>query len=152
MWTVSLDGINTMDMIQRRRPTMVLNPNWCVLCKNNSKTASHKLLHCEFSKSIWNYFFGRLHQLWVMPATTMEMIHHWNSWGMGFPGRLFWNCVVHGVLWDIWKEIYRWIFNGLSRGQCKVADSILRKYAAGLLSQRNSKTSPLLFFMRNWLL
>ena len=29
--------INTNDVIQKRRPSMVLSPDWCVLCKNASK-------------------------------------------------------------------------------------------------------------------
>lgn len=38
-----------MDMLQWRRPYIVLSPNYCYLCRKNSEFANHIFIHCKFT-------------------------------------------------------------------------------------------------------
>lgn len=77
-WTASLSCINTMDMLQRRRPFMMLSPNWCVvLCKDNEESTKHLFIHCLFSKAIWDHFIGSLNRSWVMPNEMLDLFSQW---------------------------------------------------------------------------
>lgn len=78
LWIVPLNRINTLDMLQWRRPSMALSSHWCVLCKKDSASANHISIHCNFSKNIWNHLFASLMRMWVMPN---EMVDQFGAFG-----------------------------------------------------------------------
>lgn len=58
--TAILGRINTMDMLQRRRPFMHLSPHWCSLCYEDGESVHHIFLHWSFTFRIWSYFLSRM--------------------------------------------------------------------------------------------
>lgn len=74
-WTVALNRVNTMDVLQRRLPFMMISPNWCVLCKNAEESLNHLFLECTFSSAIWSYFLSNLNNSWVMPREVVDLLH-----------------------------------------------------------------------------
>ena len=45
-WSLSLEKINTSDVLQHKRPFQCLNPNRCVTCNKDSESISHLFLQC----------------------------------------------------------------------------------------------------------
>lgn len=124
-WTVALNQINSMDILQRRRPYMLLSPN--VLCKE--ERASHLLIHCSFSSGVWAYFLSRLNISWVMqmPNDILELFFLWNAYGFGERAKIFCGCLIHAIIWGIWKKRNRRIFEGKSKSRTEVIDYIIRE-------------------------
>lgn len=122
---MALNPINTMDILQRRRPCRYISPNWCVLCKKNGELVSHLFIHCIFARDIWAYFLGWVNWVWVMPKDVKDLFHQWNGPGFGASGKMFWSCLIHAVLWNIWKERNMRIFEGKLKSKSEVMDMII---------------------------
>ena len=73
-WTADLNHINTIEMLQKRRPFMSLSPHWCVLCKKELESTNHLFLHCSFAEIIWSYFLSNQSRMWVMPESLVDAI------------------------------------------------------------------------------
>lgn len=133
---------------------MALSLNWCILCEGDSKSTSRLFIHCNFSKAIWNYFFGSLFRSWVMPEEVLDLIWQWNSWGMGIKGRIFWHCLLHGVSWGRYMEgkERNWrTFEGKSRSCKEVADLILKEVGSWILITKEFKDFQPALFQRDWI-
>lgn len=52
IWIVTLNRMNTMDLLQRRWPYIALSPSICVLCGADEETDNHIMIHCNFSRRI----------------------------------------------------------------------------------------------------
>ena len=48
--------------------------NWCCLCKRNGETVNHLLLHCPFSKEVWDLVFALFGVQWVMPRRVADLL------------------------------------------------------------------------------
>lgn len=53
IWTIIHNGLNSMENRQARHPSLHLNPNWCVLCRNSMEIVEHMFINSSFSKTIW---------------------------------------------------------------------------------------------------
>ena len=51
-WSLSLEKINTYDVLQRKRPFQCLSPNQCVMCKQDNDSIHHSFLKCSFARSL----------------------------------------------------------------------------------------------------
>ena len=149
-WTVVLDRLNTMEMLQMRRPFLYLSPSWCVLCKSEGESANHLFMHCRFAKAIWDHFFEKLHWQWVMPGTIYDLFWQWTPVGLGELGKYFWRCLIHAVLWGIWRERNLGIFEGRSRSCNEVIDSIIQEVGSWLLVSKEFLGLSLVDFIRDW--
>lgn len=127
VWSLVLNHINTMDLLQRRRSNMTLSPNWCILCKKASESSKHIFIHCGFTESIWNYFFSTMKRSHVWPEEAKDFLCQWYGGGQGKWTKIYWECLLHGVLWGIWKERNRWIFEGKTNNNNEVIDFIVRE-------------------------
>lgn len=67
LWFLILNHINTMDVIQRRRPNMTLSPYWCIMCMKDGESSNHIFLYCSFTMSIWNHFCSKMNRCHVWP-------------------------------------------------------------------------------------
>lgn len=101
-WTVILCRINTMDMLQRRRPFMLLSPHWCALCHLDGGSVHHIFLHCSFTHKVWIYFISRMGCYWVMPEKLYLMFSSWKSFGASVRPTKFGDSLLHAILWGIW--------------------------------------------------
>ncbi|XP_042992315.1 uncharacterized protein LOC122318775 [Carya illinoinensis] len=76
VWTAALGKILTMDNLRIRG---IIITEWCCMCRKNGETVDHLLLHCEFARKIWNFFFSRMDIAWVMPGRMIELIASWRG-------------------------------------------------------------------------
>ncbi|KAG6618040.1 hypothetical protein I3842_Q133900 [Carya illinoinensis] len=65
--------------------------DWYFICKHNSESADHLLLHCEVVNVLWDEIFLRLGIAWAMPRRVIDLLSCWQ----GIRG----NCQIAAV----WK-------------------------------------------------
>lgn len=107
IWTLSLCMILTMDNSKK----WVLLFQSDILCKKYRNLVDHLLLHCEVTKALYDGFFWRVGQDWVMPIKIANLLACWNR---------FHNCSWEVVMWKMihlchmwWWERNEWCFNNL---------------------------------------
>ena len=45
-WLLILGKLNTGEVLQKRKPYLVISPNWCMMCKMACESLVHHFLHC----------------------------------------------------------------------------------------------------------
>lgn len=123
----------------------------CTLfCRRDGESARHLFLHCNFSREIWDHLFSNLNRYWVMPRKMIGLFAQWNLWGLGDRGWCFWACLIHAVLWGIWKEKNLRIFEGRSKSSNGVIDSIIREVGSWIFVSKEFQGLSLFSFVRDW--
>jgi hypothetical protein len=107
LWTVALDRILTMDTLRKRGFSLA---NWCCLCKKSEETTNHLLIHCEYTSALWQLILNLFGVLWVMPNNIQELLHCWKVQGRGHPKEVIWKVILALLMWSIWRERNRRIF------------------------------------------
>ncbi|KAG6679633.1 hypothetical protein I3842_13G002800 [Carya illinoinensis] len=74
------------------------------MCKHNSETADHLLLHCEAVTALWDDIFTRLGLAWVMPRKVVDLLACWR--GIRGKGQIadIWKMVPLCPMWCTWTE------------------------------------------------
>ncbi len=87
---------------------------WCCMCKSHWETGDHLLLHCEIASALWFFVLQTFRIHWVIPAKVINLPFGWYKWfGKHFSG--VWNLVPLCLMWTLWQERNRWIFEGLEK-------------------------------------
>ena len=73
-WAVAQQKINTNDVIQKRRSSMALSPDWCVLCKNASESINYLILHRPAAFFLCSKLVGTFNLSWAAPATSFSVL------------------------------------------------------------------------------
>ena len=105
-WTTARGKILTCDNLMRRGHVLA---GWCCLCKNHWETGDHLLLHCEFVAALWGFVFSMFGIQWVLPAKVLDMLSGWHNW-FGRRSSVIWNLAPLCVMWSLWQERNRRIF------------------------------------------
>ena len=90
-WSLAaLEKLNTLDMLQRRRPYQALSPGWCVLCRILEENTDNLFFHCKFLlKLLWR-LLGEFDVCWVIPSSCFNFfidqlgcveVGEWNFYG-----------------------------------------------------------------------
>lgn len=87
-------------------------PNRCTLCLEHEETADYLLLHCKFSSNCWWHFMGKLRIFGPFPSGLDKWFSQWPK-----PARKAYffdllNILPSLLIWEIWKERNRRIFQG----------------------------------------
>ena len=84
---------------------MMLFPNGCVMCKNDTETADHLFLHRMTARYLWLKVLGEVGFYWVAPTSVKGiMLDRSLGFGMNKMAQTLWNCMVFSLLWNIWME------------------------------------------------
>lgn len=150
LWIISLGKQSTMDVLQRRRPYMALSPSVCCLCHISEESGNHIFIHCLFSYGIWSYFMQGLSLCFVMPESFCEILCQWGVGVFGQRGCMFFLTLLHGIVWGIWKERNRIIFEDKKINLGKVIDAILSEVGSWLLVKKEFVDFSLNDFIQNW--
>ena len=78
--------------------------SWCCLCKENGETVDHLLLHCPFSKEIWDLVFALFGLQWLMPRKVIDLLACWQGYFGWDWHRAIWRCIPHCWTWCVWRE------------------------------------------------
>ncbi|XP_011626460.1 uncharacterized protein LOC105421291 [Amborella trichopoda] len=100
-------------------------PNVCLLCKLDAETWPHLFLHCPFTFRIWCWYFDELDLAMVMPAEALGIISNLSA-PLPKACLILWQMTRGLILWEVWKERNRRVFNGVSLPFANVFDNILR--------------------------
>ena len=110
-WTAARGKILTCDNLMRRGHVLA---GWCCMCKNHWETGDHLLLHCEVATALWCLVFSMFGIQWVLPAKVLDMLAGWHNW-FGRRSSTVWNLAPLCVMWSLWKERNRRIFEDLEK-------------------------------------
>lgn len=129
---------------------MQISPNWCVLCRYDDEYGCHLFIHCPYARAIWDYFLSKLNFSWVMPKDMKELFAQCNVWGLDPCGRSFWACLIHAMIWNIWRERNSRIFKGKRKICNEVIESIIKELGSWLFVTKEFEGISLSAFMNVW--
>ena len=109
LWTTTWGKILTNDNLMRRGHVMA---EWCCMCRGTGETVDHLMLHCPLMSGLWNYIFHSFGIQWILSAQVMDLLFAWRNW-FGKHSSAIWNLVLAYLMWIIWREHNRRIFEEL---------------------------------------
>ena len=150
-WSVVHKRINTNELFQRRRPYLLLSPQWCIMSKSDSENIDHLFVHCPVARWIWCKLFGIGGESWVMPDCVAKLFHI-KFWGLGRSKKavVIWKCAFLAVFWVLWIEKTLRIFDNRESSLVDLWDKV---YFLGSFWAHSSKVLrdiPLFVLRSNW--
>ena len=118
IWIAARGTILTCDNLMRRGHIMA---GWCCMCKHNWETGDHLLLHCETASALWSFILQAFRINWVMPAKVIDLLFGWYNW-FGKHSSGVWNLVPLCLMWTLWQERNRRIFEGLEKSTSQIKE------------------------------
>jgi hypothetical protein len=76
VWVASLRKILTADNL---RTWNIILVSWSCPCKAAGEMVDHLLLHCAFSKEVWDMVFVMFGVYWAMPRTVRGLLACWQG-------------------------------------------------------------------------
>jgi hypothetical protein len=89
-----------LDNLHKRK---IIVMDWCVMCKENEKSADHLLLYWEVACAMWNVFFKRFRLSWVMPRQVVDLFACWWT-ANSTQSAIVWKMMHLCLLWCLWRE------------------------------------------------
>ncbi|RVW15777.1 LINE-1 retrotransposable element ORF2 protein [Vitis vinifera] len=125
-WIVAHGKVNTNDKLQLRRPYKSLCPQWCILCKGNGESIDHLFLHCPVTIGLWNKLFKLAGLDWVPPRSFEDMlVIAFKGLGNSLRGKTLWQVACLTLVWIVWQERNKRIFEDKGRSEETLWDLIL---------------------------
>lgn len=93
----------------------IVGPSRCPMCKANKENANHLLLSCSIASQCWDWLMGKLG--W-QSVRQVDILSFFKSWPRLYANSFWsdlWIVAPSMVLWKIWRERNRWVFQGLER-------------------------------------
>ncbi|OVA11911.1 Reverse transcriptase zinc-binding domain [Macleaya cordata] len=118
VWSACLNKIPTIDTLRKRGMCI---PNCCYLCGRNNESASHLLLHCNYSKEVWNLILPHSGWSWVFPESVEGVAHSWSFLAPHGTGRKIWPFIPFAIMWSTWLERNNRAFNNIAKSPLKVS-------------------------------
>jgi hypothetical protein len=108
MWTTVWGKILTCDNLMQRGYSMA---GWCCMCGEGCETGDLLLIHCALTLNLWHSVLRSFGVLWVFPNRVVDLLYGWHNW-FGKHDTVVWNLVPLCLMWTIWRERNRRIFEG----------------------------------------
>ena len=96
-WSLSLEKINTSDVLQQKRLFQCLSPNRCVMCNRDSESIHHLFLQCHFARSIWEKVFYEFELDIGVPTNLFLLLNQGSDKKWKKSIKSLWVCVV----WEV---------------------------------------------------
>ncbi|OVA13907.1 Reverse transcriptase zinc-binding domain [Macleaya cordata] len=116
VWAAVLHKIPTLDSLQLQRRGFQF-PNRCELCRRNSESTDHILVHCDMAYKVWCFFIESFQFSWTCPCTTGDLLQSWHGLKFSKEGRKLWSLIPHAVFWMLWKTHNELIFRSTLSNQ-----------------------------------
>ena len=149
-WSLSLEKINTFDILQKKRPFMSLNPSWCVMCKQNQESALHLFLQCDFATHLWAKVFSEFRLSWEVPNNLLDLLKGCLNVRWSKTIKKLWVTVVWAVSWGIWRERNSRIFKEEYESVFNLWDKILYWVAIWVKSCKHFTGIPFSALSMGW--
>lgn len=125
IWSILHKGLNTHDKMQKRYPSLNINPSWCILCKNNEETGEHLFITCHCSQFLWATFFGYLKHNRSSPQNMDEVINLLIPQKSATKPSILLSNLVGATLWSIWLERNNRTFHNKSKSLAHLWEDII---------------------------
>jgi len=112
VWEASRWKILAIDNLQRRGITLV---NRCYVCKGDSETVDHLLLHCKVARVLWELAINCLGACWVASDSIRSHLLAWEGFfcrKVRKKNKAGW-MLPHVIFWCIWRKRNRRAFEGV---------------------------------------
>ena len=107
-WEVWWGKILTMDQLKKRGFSLASR---CVFCGNDEESLEHLFIHCPKVWCMWTAIFSLSGGGWVCPFLVKDLLRGWLHLPMRKKDAKLWRAVPLCLLWAIWKEINRVVFD-----------------------------------------
>jgi hypothetical protein len=91
------------------------------MCHCIGETVDHLLLHCPVAGILWNWVFCVFGISWVIFGRVADMLFGWWN-GLGQHPSDIWNLIPLCLMWIVWKEGNRLIFEAVTSSDSKLLD------------------------------
>lgn len=112
VWTAAFDSILTIDNLVCWRHVLV---NWCCMCCVTLESVDHLLAQCPVASCLWALIFSTFAVQWVQPEGVLGVLWSWARGWVGKRRRKAWNLALLSLMWLIWLERNRRIFQEVVR-------------------------------------
>lgn len=120
IWSILHKGLNTHDKMQRRYPSLHINPSWCILGKNHVETGEHLFITCNHSQFFWAHFFGYLKSNSTSPQNVDEAINLLIIQKNASKQSILLCNLIGATLWSIWLERNNRTFQNKSKSMAQL--------------------------------
>ena len=79
------------------------------MCRVNGESVDHLFLHCPMAAGLWNFVFRSFGVKWVISDRIRDLLFSWQNL-FGKHSSSIWNMVPACLLWTLWTELNRRIF------------------------------------------
>ena len=98
--------------------------SWCCMCHCDGESVDHLLLHCKAAGALWNFVVRCFGLQWVFPNRVVDLLSGW--WNLlGKHNSDIWNLIPPCLLWTIWRERNRRIFEDKEKSQDQLLESFV---------------------------
>jgi hypothetical protein len=92
------------------------------MCRANGESVHNLFLHCPMAVGLWNFVFRSFGVKWVISDQIRDLLFSWKNW-FGKHSSLIWNMVPAYLLWTLWIERNRRIFEGCECFESQLVES-----------------------------
>ncbi|KAG9441971.1 hypothetical protein H6P81_017825 [Aristolochia fimbriata] len=110
IWSVAHNRILTRENLVRRG--IPLPSLLCPLCEDKQESVDHLLLQCTMAWHIWSWFIDLFGTHWCIPSRVMDLLREEPPPWLALRSKLMWSSCVAFILWALWTERNRRVFQG----------------------------------------
>ena len=105
----------------------------CSLCKEAKETIEHLLIHYPKTWSLWTTLFNVAGWGWVCPFSANDLFLGWPSLPWGKKESKLWRAVLLCLMWTIWKERNKVVFEDDCFSYNKMKSYVVRLLSTSLI-------------------
>nr|CAN60781.1 hypothetical protein VITISV_022451 [Vitis vinifera] len=146
-WEAAWSRLLTTDRLKRFGRSI---PNRCFLCKNEEETIDHLLLFCEKTRMLWLLILSLFGVQWVMHSSVKRNLLGWHGSFVGKKREKAWRAAPLGLMWTIWKERNKRVFDDIERNDQDIKSIFLYTFVNWARAHIKEHTFSLIDFV-DWL-
>jgi exonuclease III len=132
LWLTAQNRILTWDNLMKRGFT---GPSRCSLCMQNEETMEHLLNTCHYSQQIWDWGAQAMRRSQRNRSSIRETLVNWDAVSFHNPIlQRIWQLLPGFILWALWKERNKRIFNSTPSPPPVTWDRVIRFIRETVLS------------------
>lgn len=121
----------------------------CPFCCRVIESASHVLLLCDYSWSIWSEILLWWKQVWVCPGSIPSLISLWLNGKKRSLKQVCWSACFFATIWSIWLARNDLIFNNKALIIAETVDLIKTRVASWIKANYDLQAFSVEFFKLN---
>ncbi|XP_057740067.1 uncharacterized protein LOC130957211 [Arachis stenosperma] len=131
VWFGLIGRVNTKERL-RRFGVISQEDSLCALCKIGDENDYHLFLGCNFSWQVWCAWISHVGMQWIYPGTVKEHFQSWTEAPNNKEERKRWMVCFCAIMWNIWLERNRRIFQNKEKGVEEIINLSVQSYTEWL--------------------